>query len=120
MVHSSISLLEIPMTVLTRWLPWSAALLPRRAAAAPPAAVPPVAPVAAPASLPEEQRAALAERRAQALRSMFPMLYSLCARRADLWRAIAIERYLSQATNIADLELRIQEIQRQRHFGWSI
>lgn len=108
------------MTVLTRLLPWSAALLPRRAAGAPPAAVPPVAaPVAAQPPLPEEQHAALAERRAQALRSMFPMLYSLYARRADLWRAIAIERYLSQATNIADLELRIQEVQRQRHFGWS-
>jgi len=115
MVHSSISLPEIPMTVLARLLPWSAGLLPRRPAAAPPVAVPPAA-----AQLPEPDAGPeLAERRAQALRSMFPMLYSLCARRADLWRAIAIERYLSQATNIADLELRIREVQKQRHFGWS-
>lgn len=102
------------MTVLARLLPWSAGL-PRRPAAAPPVAAPPVA-----AQPPQPDTGPeLAERRAQALRSMFPMLYSLCARRADLWRAIAIERYLSQATNIADLELRIREVQKQRHFGWS-
>jgi hypothetical protein len=61
----------------------------------------------------------LEERRAHALRSMFPMLFSMYARRADLWRAIAIERYLAQATNVADLEQRIHEVQRQRHFSWS-
>ena len=61
----------------------------------------------------------LEERRADALRSMFPILFSMVARRSDLWRAIAIERYLAQATNIADLEQRIHEVQRQRHFSWS-
>ena len=40
----------------------------------------------------------LEESRAQALRGMFPMLFSMYARRSDLWRAIAIERYLAQAT----------------------
>ncbi len=50
---------------------------------------------------------------------MFPMLFSMYARRSDLWRAIAIERYLAQATNLADLEQRIHEVQRQRHFSWS-
>jgi len=108
------------MTVLTRLLPWSWNLLPRRPTAALPVPIPPAAPsVAAEPSLDAAQDAALAERRAQALRSMFPMLYSLCARRADLWRAIAIERYLSQASNITDLELRIRDVQRQSHFGCS-
>ena len=109
------------MTVLTRLLPWSAGRLPRRPAAAPPTAIPPQAtPVAAPSPLPIEQHTALIERRSQALRSMFPMLFSLCAPRADLWRAVAVERYLTQAANIAELELRIEEVQRQRHFGWSV
>jgi hypothetical protein len=50
---------------------------------------------------------------------MFPMLFSMYARRSDLWRAIAVERYLAQATNTAELEQRIHEVQRQRHFSWS-
>lgn len=106
------------MTALTRFLPWSSDRLSRRTAATPT----PPPPAAARWVEPDdaaESSTELAERRARALRSMFPMLYSLCARRADLWRAIAIERYLSQATNIADLEMRIVEVQRQTHFGSS-
>jgi hypothetical protein len=38
------------------------------------------------------------------------------ARRSDLWQAIAIERYLSQATDITDLEHRIREVERRRQF----
>jgi len=102
------------MIALARLLPWSTSR-PARQPAAPAHASPP----AADASLTAAQAVQLSERRAQALRSMFPMLYSLYARRADLWRAIAVERYLSQATNIADLELRIREVQRQSHFEWS-
>jgi hypothetical protein len=113
------------MPVLHRIIPWPARFLPRQRGAARPAAdavVRPAGPapandasVAAPAA-PHE---ALGERRAQALRSMFPLLFSMYARRSDLWQAIAIERYLSQATNLADLEQRIHEVQRRRHFGWS-
>ena len=47
------------------------------------------------------------------------MLFSMYARRSDLWRAIAIEHYLAQATNLADLKQRIHQVQRQRHFSWS-
>ncbi len=102
------------MPVLTRLLPRSAGRLTRRTPGpTPPSAPAAVLPVAA------GNEVELAERRAQALRSLFPMIYSLYARRADLWRAVAVERYLSQATNITDLEMRIVEVQRQGHFGYS-
>lgn len=128
------------MSVLTRLFPWPSGFLPRRAAAAALSAAPRAeypSPVETPATAvvanavvakavvanTEAQPAAgpssLEERRAHALRTMFPMLFSMYARRSDLWRAIAIERYLAQATNIADLEQRIHEVQRQRHFSWS-
>jgi hypothetical protein len=47
------------------------------------------------------------------------MLFSMYARRSDLWQAIAIERFLSQATDIADLERRIRDVERRRQFHWS-
>ena len=50
---------------------------------------------------------------------MFPMLFSLYARRADLWQAIAIERFLAQAANLAELEQRIRQIEQCRQFSWS-
>jgi hypothetical protein len=62
----------------------------------------------------EPERQQLVERRSQALRTLFPLLFSLYARRSDLWQAIAVERYLSQAANLADLEQRILEVQRRR------
>jgi hypothetical protein len=58
----------------------------------------------------------LGEHRAAALRKMFPMLFSMYARRSDLWQAIAIERYLSQATDFIDLEHRIREVESRRQF----
>lgn len=104
------------MSVLSRLLPWSSGPPLSRASVATPAPVPAFVPV----SQPEETSLPLAERRAQALRGMFPMLFSMYAQRADLWRAVAIERFLSGATNVTDLELRIHEVQRQTHFGGSI
>ncbi len=123
------------MSVLTRLFPWPPGFLPWRASAAPRAEN--LSPVETPATdvvanaivanavvanteaQPAAGPSSLEERRAHALRNMFPMLFSMYARRSDLWRAIAIERYLAQATNIADLEQRIHEVQRQRHFSWS-
>ena len=61
----------------------------------------------------------LAERRGEALRAMFPMLFSLYARRSDLWQAIATERYLAQAANLAELEQRIRRIEQRQQFSWS-
>lgn len=123
------------MSVLTRLVLWPPGFLPRRAVAATisdgprPASLQPVSPhpvespttdAVAPTEVPPAAgSASLEERRAQALRTLFPMLFSMYARRSDLWRAIAIERYLAQATNLADLEQRIHEVQRQRHFSWS-
>ena len=118
------------MSVLTRLFPWPPGFLPRRAAAAAISApsrpeargaveTPATDAVAHIGAQPVAGSPSLEERRAHALRSMFPMLFSMVARRSDLWRAIAIERYLAQATNIADLEQRIHEVQRQRHFSWS-
>jgi hypothetical protein len=118
------------MSVLTRLFPWPSGFLPRRAAAATHAAgprpddprpveVPVTEAVTSTGGPPAAGSTSLEERRAHALRSMFPMLFSMYARRSDLWRAIAIERYLAQATNVADLEQRIHEVQRQRHFSWS-
>ncbi len=50
---------------------------------------------------------------------MFPMLFSLYARRSDLWQAIAIERYLAQASNLVELEQRIHQVEQRRQFSWS-
>jgi hypothetical protein len=122
--------LELLMSVLTRWFLWPPGFLPGRAAAATSSASSrPESPgaVETPATnvvgntraQPAAGSPSLEERRAHALRSMFPMLFSMYARRSDLWRAIAIERHLAQATNIADLEQRIHEVRRQRHFSWS-
>jgi hypothetical protein len=118
------------MSVLSRWFLWPPGFLPRRAAAATisaasrpespgPVETPATDVVANNEAQPAAASTSLEERRAHALRSMFPMLFSMYARRSDLWRAIAIERYLAQAPNIADLEQRIHEVQRQRHFSWS-
>ena len=121
------------MPIFPRLLLWPPGFLPRRSAAAAkvppgPESVPPSVSTskdtplaqpladAAPAATPSES---LGERRASALRRMFPMLFSMYARRSDLWHAIAIERYLSQATDIADLERRIRDVERRRQFNWS-
>ena len=116
-----------------RLLLWPPGFLPRRSAAPAkhssipdPAGLLPQVPVGAPKSSPDRVAApeagspvSLGERRAAALRRMFPMLFSMYARRSDLWQAIAIERYLSQATDIIDLERRIREVERRRQFHWS-
>jgi hypothetical protein len=106
------------MKILSRLMPWPSSRLSGLPAAAPPPAAPAGPPVV-PASLSSEEAVAVTERRAATLRAMFPLLFSRHARRADLWQAIVVERYLSQAANLADLEHRILEVQRQRQFSWS-
>jgi Protein of unknown function (DUF3563) len=121
------------MPIFTRLLLWPPGFLPRRSAAV--AQVPPgpmsvqlpspvtvVTPPAEPRSAaepPELPHESLGERRSSALRKLFPMLFSMYARRSDLWQAIAVERFLSQATDIADLERRIRDVERRRQFHWS-
>jgi hypothetical protein len=113
-----------------RLLLWPPGFLPRRSAAPAkrpsspdPAGLPLQVAAGSPTGAPELVAApaavtpvSLGERRAAALRKMFPMLFSMYARRSDLWQAIAIERYLSQATDIVDLEHRIREVERRRQF----
>jgi hypothetical protein len=59
----------------------------------------------------------LAERRAAALRNMFPKLSSWFGSRRDALLIGEINEYLSQASNVTDLEQRIRVIERQRHFS---
>ena len=59
----------------------------------------------------------LAARRAQALRSLFPKLSSWYGSRRDALLIGEINEYLSQASNVTDLEQRIRVIEQQRHFS---
>ena len=59
----------------------------------------------------------LAARRAQALRSMFSKLSSWFGSRRDALYIGEINEYLSQASNVTDLEQRIRVIEQQRHFS---
>lgn len=59
----------------------------------------------------------LAARRAQAMRGMFPKLSSWFSGRYNALGISEINEYLAQASNVTDLEQRIQLIQRQRHFS---
>ena len=59
----------------------------------------------------------LAARRAQALRSLFPKLSSWFGSRRDALYIGEINEYLSQASNVTDLEQRIRVIEKQRHFS---
>ncbi|MCS6944616.1 MAG: DUF3563 family protein [Sutterellaceae bacterium] len=64
-------------------------------------------------SLSPAQRKELAERRADALRRMFPKLASWMKDRWLMARMTAVERYLSEATDVFDLERRIREVERR-------
>jgi hypothetical protein len=59
----------------------------------------------------------LAARRAEALRNMFPKLSSWFGSRRDALFIGEINEYLSQASNVTDLEQRIRIIEQQRHFS---
>ncbi|MEO8187119.1 MAG: hypothetical protein ABI580_07115, partial [Burkholderiaceae bacterium] len=85
--------------------------------------VAPATPKSAVASGAPEQRSMLdanphlAERRAQALRNLFPKLSSWFGSRRDALLIGEINEYLSQASNVTDLEQRIRVIEQQRHFS---
>ena len=64
-----------------------------------------------------EESAAMNELRSSTLRAMFPLLFSRLARRSDLWQAVVIERHLTDATSLADLEQRIETVKIRRHFS---
>ena len=110
------------MKILTWPISWPFAFLPsRRSAASAPEVLRPREPPAVrsnPASLAHEEAVAMTEHRAATLRGMFPLLFSHHARHADLWQAVVVERHLSQAANLADLEQRIREVQQRSQLSW--
>lgn len=55
----------------------------------------------------------VSRRRAEAMRSFFPKLSSWMARRSHLAELAEVDRYLSQSTDIFDLERRIRDIERR-------
>ena len=65
----------------------------------------------------QEPNPHLAWRRSQALRTLYPKLSSWFGSRRDALLIGEINEYLSQASNITDLEQRIRVIEKQRHFS---
>lgn len=55
----------------------------------------------------------LSQRRAEAMRGFFPKLSAWLAHRNYLAEVGEVERYLSQATDLFDLERRIRDIERR-------
>lgn len=104
------------MSTLARRLPWFTAWLARPDATprarenrreAPPPAVGDVFD-----SWPE-----LEERRAAALRRMFPKLYTWYANRSEWKVAVDVHEYLAGATNVTDLENRIRAVEQHWRLG---
>jgi hypothetical protein len=71
---------------------------------------------AAPAAAVPRAAAAIEELRGAAMRQMFPKLYSWCASRWEWAIAMEVHAYLAGATSVADLEQRIRNVERRRHF----
>ena len=63
----------------------------------------------------EEQ--VMSRRRSEALRTMFPKLFSWFANRWDFDAVTEVNSYLEQSTNLVDLERRIRNLEQKRHFG---
>lgn len=59
----------------------------------------------------------LEEIRGAAMRRMFPKLFIWCAERWDRGMAVQVHTYLAGATTVADLEQRIRNVERARHFS---
>lgn len=55
----------------------------------------------------------VAERRAEAMRGFFPKISAWMARQSYLAEMHEVERYLSQSTDLVDLECRIRDIERR-------
>ena len=72
--------------------------------------------VAAPA-LPAARALELEEIRGAAMRRMFPKLFTWCAERWDRGMAVEVHAYLAGAATVADLEQRIRNVERKRHFS---
>jgi hypothetical protein len=99
-------------SLLNRFQP-AFAFWPRRS---PARAQRPEARAVAPA-VPTTRELELEEIRGAAMRRMFPKLFIWCAERWDRGMAVEVHAYLAGATNVADLEQRIRNVERARHFS---
>lgn len=99
-------------TLLSRF-PFASAFRPRRPSASPERLE------ARPAAhaLPSTWQPELEEIRGAAMRRMFPKLFTWCADRWDRGMAVEVHNYLASATSVADLEQRIRNVERARHFS---
>lgn len=98
------------MSSLIRRLPFAGALFRARSCrrADAPSAPRPAAPPAADARLDEL--------RGEAMRRLFPKLYTWWSSRWEWGVALQVYAYLAEATTIEELENRVRHVERQRHF----
>ena len=68
-------------------------------------------------AMPTTRELELEEIRGAAMRRMFPKLFVWCAERWDRGMAVEVHAYLAGATSVADLEQRIRNVERARHFS---
>jgi hypothetical protein len=68
-------------------------------------------------AIPSGRELELEEIRGAAMRRMFPKLFSWCADRWDRGTAVEVHSYLADATSVDDLEQRIRNVERKRHFS---
>ena len=98
------------MTSLIRRLPFAGFFRP-----APAPARAEATPAARPAPAPEVT-ARLDELRGEAMRRLFPKLYTWWSSRWEWGVALQVYAYLAEATTVEDLESRVRHVERQRHF----
>lgn len=65
----------------------------------------------------ERDRQTMERRRAEALRSFFPKVFTWLASRWDLDGMSEVNSYLSHASDLGDLERRIRQLEQRRHFS---
>jgi len=99
-------------TLLSRF-PFAFAFHPRR----PPARAQRLEAHAVAPAIPSPRELQLEEIRGAAMRRMFPKLFSWCADRWDRGMAVEVHSYLAGATSVDDLEQRIRNVERKRHFS---
>jgi hypothetical protein len=68
-------------------------------------------------AVPSSRELELEEIRGAAMRRMFPKLFSWCADRWDRGMAVEVHSYLAGATSVDELEQRIRNVERKRHFS---
>lgn len=79
----------------------------------------PAAALSTPARVGVDAPLEVSERRAAAMRGMFPKVSAWMAKRSYLAEMSEVDRYLSRATDLFDLERRIRQVERRGSApGW--